>query len=175
MTYCNSHIFGSIFEFWPLFYDCILKGVFVCAFLLLSSAPMMPEYESEAPLNETETTITILLKPAQSRGAPIRWSHTQALRYFSISMIISYIFSCLFSSLLFQSTLLFSPFLSSLFLFTLLSPLSSRVSFKAIKVTHTYKSNLYAKGLAEWDLIFFLFINVAEKRITISHSHLVAF
>uniref|UniRef100_A0AAQ6AJL1 protein-tyrosine-phosphatase n=1 Tax=Amphiprion ocellaris TaxID=80972 RepID=A0AAQ6AJL1_AMPOC len=29
------------------------------------------EYESEAPLNETETTITILLKPAQSRGAPI--------------------------------------------------------------------------------------------------------
>uniref|UniRef100_A0A8C2XPT5 protein-tyrosine-phosphatase n=1 Tax=Cyclopterus lumpus TaxID=8103 RepID=A0A8C2XPT5_CYCLU len=35
------------------------------------SAPMMPEYESEAPLNETETTITILLKPAHSRGAPI--------------------------------------------------------------------------------------------------------
>lgn len=33
---------------------------------------MMPEYESESPLNETETTITILLKPAQSRGAPIR-------------------------------------------------------------------------------------------------------
>ncbi|GLD58069.1 receptor-type tyrosine-protein phosphatase T, partial [Lates japonicus] len=32
---------------------------------------VMPEYESEAPLNETETTITILLKPAQSRGAPI--------------------------------------------------------------------------------------------------------
>ncbi|KAK2915522.1 hypothetical protein Q8A73_006116 [Channa argus] len=35
------------------------------------AAPLMPEYESEAPLNETETTITILLKPAQSRGAPI--------------------------------------------------------------------------------------------------------
>ncbi|XP_078140035.1 receptor-type tyrosine-protein phosphatase T isoform X4 [Centroberyx gerrardi] len=35
------------------------------------AAPMMPEYESEAPLNETETTITILLKPAQSRGAPV--------------------------------------------------------------------------------------------------------
>ncbi|XP_014830659.1 PREDICTED: receptor-type tyrosine-protein phosphatase T-like, partial [Poecilia mexicana] len=32
---------------------------------------MMPEYESETALNETETTITILLKPAQSRGAPI--------------------------------------------------------------------------------------------------------
>ncbi|KAM3877643.1 receptor-type tyrosine-protein phosphatase T [Diretmus argenteus] len=35
------------------------------------AAPMMPEYESEAPLNETETTITVLLKPAQSRGAPV--------------------------------------------------------------------------------------------------------
>uniref|UniRef100_M3ZDI7 protein-tyrosine-phosphatase n=1 Tax=Xiphophorus maculatus TaxID=8083 RepID=M3ZDI7_XIPMA len=35
------------------------------------AAPMMPEYESETALNETETTITILLKPAQSRGAPI--------------------------------------------------------------------------------------------------------
>ncbi|KAM9759318.1 LOW QUALITY PROTEIN: receptor-type tyrosine-protein phosphatase T [Menidia menidia] len=35
------------------------------------AAPLMPEYESEAPLNETETTITVLLKPAQSRGAPI--------------------------------------------------------------------------------------------------------
>uniref|UniRef100_A0A8C6PMZ0 protein-tyrosine-phosphatase n=1 Tax=Nothobranchius furzeri TaxID=105023 RepID=A0A8C6PMZ0_NOTFU len=35
------------------------------------AAPMMPEYDTETPLNETETTITILLKPAQSRGAPI--------------------------------------------------------------------------------------------------------
>ncbi|XP_061688009.1 receptor-type tyrosine-protein phosphatase T isoform X2 [Syngnathoides biaculeatus] len=35
------------------------------------AAPVMPEYESEAPLNETESTITVLLKPAKSRGAPI--------------------------------------------------------------------------------------------------------
>ncbi|XP_077434554.1 receptor-type tyrosine-protein phosphatase T isoform X2 [Vanacampus margaritifer] len=35
------------------------------------AAPMMPEYESEAPLNETDSTITVLLKPAKSRGAPI--------------------------------------------------------------------------------------------------------
>jgi receptor-type tyrosine-protein phosphatase T len=34
----------------------------------------MPEYESEAPLNETDTTITLLLKPAQSRGAPVRYA-----------------------------------------------------------------------------------------------------
>ncbi|KAG2461360.1 PTPRT phosphatase, partial [Polypterus senegalus] len=35
------------------------------------SAPMMPEYDTDTPLNETDTTITILLKPAQSRGAPV--------------------------------------------------------------------------------------------------------
>ncbi|XP_041080340.1 receptor-type tyrosine-protein phosphatase T isoform X7 [Polyodon spathula] len=35
------------------------------------SAPSMPEYETDAPLNETDTTITVLLKPAQSRGAPV--------------------------------------------------------------------------------------------------------
>ncbi|KAK9404715.1 receptor-type tyrosine-protein phosphatase T-like [Crotalus adamanteus] len=35
------------------------------------SAPSMPEYDSDTPLNETETTITIMLKPAQSRGAPV--------------------------------------------------------------------------------------------------------
>ncbi|XP_077582095.1 receptor-type tyrosine-protein phosphatase T isoform X4 [Stigmatopora nigra] len=35
------------------------------------AAPSMPEYDSETPLNETESTITVLLKPAKSRGAPI--------------------------------------------------------------------------------------------------------
>ncbi|MGH0185123.1 UNVERIFIED_CONTAM: hypothetical protein FKN15_016911 [Acipenser sinensis] len=35
------------------------------------SAPSMPEYETDASLNETDTTITVLLKPAQSRGAPV--------------------------------------------------------------------------------------------------------
>uniref|UniRef100_A0A672RBN1 protein-tyrosine-phosphatase n=1 Tax=Sinocyclocheilus grahami TaxID=75366 RepID=A0A672RBN1_SINGR len=35
------------------------------------AAPSMPEYETDSPLNETDTTITILLKPAQSRGAPV--------------------------------------------------------------------------------------------------------
>ncbi|XP_053099868.1 receptor-type tyrosine-protein phosphatase T isoform X6 [Hemicordylus capensis] len=35
------------------------------------SAPSMPEYDTDSPLNETETTITVLLKPAQSRGAPV--------------------------------------------------------------------------------------------------------
>ncbi|XP_015220608.1 receptor-type tyrosine-protein phosphatase T isoform X7 [Lepisosteus oculatus] len=35
------------------------------------AAPSMPEYETDVPLNETDTTITVLLKPAQSRGAPV--------------------------------------------------------------------------------------------------------
>ncbi|XP_039354467.1 receptor-type tyrosine-protein phosphatase T isoform X5 [Mauremys reevesii] len=35
------------------------------------SAPSMPEYDTDSPLNETDTTITIMLKPAQSRGAPV--------------------------------------------------------------------------------------------------------
>uniref|UniRef100_A0A8C7TXV8 protein-tyrosine-phosphatase n=1 Tax=Oncorhynchus mykiss TaxID=8022 RepID=A0A8C7TXV8_ONCMY len=36
------------------------------------AAPSMPEYETDIPpLNETDTTITVLLKPAQSRGAPV--------------------------------------------------------------------------------------------------------
>uniref|UniRef100_A0A4W5MF83 protein-tyrosine-phosphatase n=1 Tax=Hucho hucho TaxID=62062 RepID=A0A4W5MF83_9TELE len=36
------------------------------------AAPSIPEYETDMPpLNETDTTITVLLKPAQSRGAPV--------------------------------------------------------------------------------------------------------
>lgn len=36
-------------------------------------APTLEEYDgSEASLNETATTITVLLKPAQAKGAPIR-------------------------------------------------------------------------------------------------------
>ncbi|KAI1233305.1 Receptor-type tyrosine-protein phosphatase T, partial [Lamprotornis superbus] len=35
------------------------------------SAPSMPEYDTDSALNETDTTITVMLKPAQSRGAPV--------------------------------------------------------------------------------------------------------
>lgn len=38
-----------------------------------SSAPTLPDYEGvDASLNETATTITVLLRPAQAKGAPIR-------------------------------------------------------------------------------------------------------
>ncbi|XP_026061165.1 receptor-type tyrosine-protein phosphatase mu-like isoform X4 [Carassius auratus] len=35
------------------------------------SAPLMPVYDQETPLNQTDSTVTVLLKPAQSRGAPV--------------------------------------------------------------------------------------------------------
>lgn len=36
------------------------------------SAPTLPDYEGvDASLNETATTITVLLRPAQAKGAPI--------------------------------------------------------------------------------------------------------
>lgn len=35
------------------------------------SAPLIPAYDQESPLNQTDSTVTVLLKPAQSRGAPV--------------------------------------------------------------------------------------------------------
>ncbi|XP_038573457.1 receptor-type tyrosine-protein phosphatase mu-like isoform X13 [Micropterus salmoides] len=35
------------------------------------SAPSMPAYDQETSLNQTDSTVTVLLKPAQSRGAPV--------------------------------------------------------------------------------------------------------
>uniref|UniRef100_A0AAY4CYE0 Receptor-type tyrosine-protein phosphatase kappa n=1 Tax=Denticeps clupeoides TaxID=299321 RepID=A0AAY4CYE0_9TELE len=35
------------------------------------SAPSMPTYDQETSLNQTDSTVTVLLKPAQSRGAPV--------------------------------------------------------------------------------------------------------
>ncbi len=40
--------------------------------LVFSLAPSMPAYDQETSLNQTDSTVTVLLKPAQSRGAPVR-------------------------------------------------------------------------------------------------------
>ncbi|KAG5842049.1 hypothetical protein ANANG_G00173530 [Anguilla anguilla] len=40
------------------------------------SAPSMPGYDQETPLNQTDSTVTVLLKPAQSRGRPSVFSLT---------------------------------------------------------------------------------------------------
>uniref|UniRef100_A0AAQ4Q4W1 protein-tyrosine-phosphatase n=1 Tax=Gasterosteus aculeatus aculeatus TaxID=481459 RepID=A0AAQ4Q4W1_GASAC len=43
----------------------------VTQFTTKISAPSMPAYEQETSLNQTDSTVTVLLKPAQSRGAPV--------------------------------------------------------------------------------------------------------
>uniref|UniRef100_A0A672PS12 protein-tyrosine-phosphatase n=1 Tax=Sinocyclocheilus grahami TaxID=75366 RepID=A0A672PS12_SINGR len=35
------------------------------------NSPSMPAYDQETPLNQTDSTVTVVLKPAQSRGAPV--------------------------------------------------------------------------------------------------------
>lgn len=60
-------LFKSI-NFTPLVRRCMVNNTG------LSTAPTIEEYDgSEAFLNETATTITVLLKPAQAKGAPIRY------------------------------------------------------------------------------------------------------
>lgn len=44
-----------------------------------SPAPSMPAYELETPLNQTDNTVTVLLKPAHSRGAPVRYGAEKGL------------------------------------------------------------------------------------------------
>ncbi|XP_061694524.1 receptor-type tyrosine-protein phosphatase mu-like isoform X7 [Syngnathoides biaculeatus] len=43
----------------------------VTQFTTKISAPSMPAYDQETSLNQTDSTVTVLLKPAQSRGAPV--------------------------------------------------------------------------------------------------------
>lgn len=42
----------------------------VCFFV--SSAPTFDYGDMPSPLSETDSTITVLLRPAQGRGAPVR-------------------------------------------------------------------------------------------------------
>ena len=46
----------------------------LCAYVLSPSpAPSFDYADMPSPLGESENTITVLLRPAQGRGAPIRW------------------------------------------------------------------------------------------------------
>lgn len=52
----------------------MVRWYIVLPTLALSPAPTIGKYDgSEAFLNETATTITVLLKPAQAKGAPVRY------------------------------------------------------------------------------------------------------
>lgn len=53
-----------------LFSSTVCECMFMC--MLFPTAPHMPGYDQETPLNQTDSTVTVLLKPAQSRGAPVR-------------------------------------------------------------------------------------------------------
>ncbi|CAK6983826.1 receptor-type tyrosine-protein phosphatase mu-like, partial [Scomber scombrus] len=73
----TSHVFsglypGSTYSF--TIRASTVKGFgppVITQFTTKISAPLMPAYDQETPLNQTDSTVTVLLKPAQSRGAPV--------------------------------------------------------------------------------------------------------
>ncbi|XP_048021331.1 protein tyrosine phosphatase receptor type Ma isoform X6 [Megalobrama amblycephala] len=73
----TSHVFmglypGSTYSF--TIRASTVKGYglpVITEFTTKISPPRMPGYEQETPLNQTDSTVTVLLKPAQSRGAPV--------------------------------------------------------------------------------------------------------
>ncbi|XP_053092385.1 protein tyrosine phosphatase receptor type Ma isoform X2 [Pangasianodon hypophthalmus] len=73
----TSHVFtglypGSTYSF--TIRASTVKGYGSPAFTQFTtkiSSPHMPGYDQETPLNQTDSTVTVLLKPAQSRGAPV--------------------------------------------------------------------------------------------------------
>ncbi|XP_069033685.1 receptor-type tyrosine-protein phosphatase mu-like isoform X5 [Embiotoca jacksoni] len=73
----TSHVFtglypGSTYSF--TIKASTVKGFgppVIIQFTTKISAPLMPAYDQESPLNQTDSSVTVLLKPAQSRGAPV--------------------------------------------------------------------------------------------------------
>uniref|UniRef100_A0AAQ4QIC8 protein-tyrosine-phosphatase n=1 Tax=Gasterosteus aculeatus aculeatus TaxID=481459 RepID=A0AAQ4QIC8_GASAC len=73
----TSHVFsglypGSTYSF--TIRASTVKGFgspVITQFTTKISAPLMPAYDNESPMNQTDSSVTILLKPAQSRGAPV--------------------------------------------------------------------------------------------------------
>ncbi|KAM4718761.1 protein tyrosine phosphatase receptor type Ma isoform 5-T5 [Anableps anableps] len=73
----TSHVFsglspGSTYSF--TIRASTVKGFgppVITQFTTKISAPLMPPYDQESPLNQTDSSVTVLLKPAQSRGAPV--------------------------------------------------------------------------------------------------------
>ncbi|XP_038141830.1 receptor-type tyrosine-protein phosphatase mu-like isoform X3 [Cyprinodon tularosa] len=73
----TSHVFsglspGSTYSF--TIKASTIKGFgppVITQFTTKISAPLMPAYDQESPLNQTDSSVTVLLRPAQSRGAPV--------------------------------------------------------------------------------------------------------
>lgn len=51
----------------------LASGQMPCLCSCFFSAPSFDYADMPSPLGESENTITVLLRPAQGRGAPIRW------------------------------------------------------------------------------------------------------
>ncbi|XP_029935740.1 protein tyrosine phosphatase receptor type Ma [Myripristis murdjan] len=73
----TSHVFGGLYPGSTYSFTIrasTVKGFgppVITQFTTKISAPLMPAYDQESPLNQTDSTVTVLLKPAQSRGAPV--------------------------------------------------------------------------------------------------------
>uniref|UniRef100_A0A3Q3VQS2 protein-tyrosine-phosphatase n=1 Tax=Mola mola TaxID=94237 RepID=A0A3Q3VQS2_MOLML len=73
----TSHIFTSLYPGSTYSFTIrasTVKGFgppVITQFTTKISAPLMPAYDQEAPLNQTDSSVTVVLKPAQSRGAPV--------------------------------------------------------------------------------------------------------
>ncbi|KAF6722141.1 Receptor-type tyrosine-protein phosphatase mu [Oryzias melastigma] len=73
----TTHLFGGLYPGSTYSFTiraATVKGFgppVITQFTTKISAPVMPAYELDSPQNQTETTVTFLLKPAKSRGAPI--------------------------------------------------------------------------------------------------------
>ncbi|KAM9826838.1 LOW QUALITY PROTEIN: receptor-type tyrosine-protein phosphatase mu-like [Neosynchiropus ocellatus] len=73
----TSHLFNGLFPGSTYSFTIrasTVKGFgppVVSQFTTKISAPLMPSYDLEPPLNQTETSVTVLLRPAKSRGAPV--------------------------------------------------------------------------------------------------------
>ncbi|XP_077096455.1 receptor-type tyrosine-protein phosphatase mu-like isoform X4 [Siphateles boraxobius] len=73
----TSHVFpglypGSTYSF--TIRASTVKGYgppVITQFTTKISPPRMPGYDQETPLNQSDSTVTVLLKPARSRGAPV--------------------------------------------------------------------------------------------------------
>lgn len=55
-----------------MFFKYLPFSFFVPSFFIPYEAPTFDYGDMPSPLSETESTITVLLRPAQGRGAPVR-------------------------------------------------------------------------------------------------------
>uniref|UniRef100_A0A8C6P4S6 Tyrosine-protein phosphatase non-receptor type 20 n=1 Tax=Nothobranchius furzeri TaxID=105023 RepID=A0A8C6P4S6_NOTFU len=68
-TTAPLHLHGSCTHYTLAHFET--EKMFGCTKGRVVFTPSMPAYDQETSLNQTDSTVTVLLKPAQSRGAPV--------------------------------------------------------------------------------------------------------